>query len=97
VQSAASDINLLGAIDMGAHIKAKGMKARIFALVHDSILAEVPDDEVEYYKETLDKYIQMDRGLSIPGCAVGTDWDIGNDYAFGKFEKKYGDNVQDAT
>ena len=90
VQSAASDINLLGAIDMGAHIKAKGMKARIFALVHDSILAEVPDDEVEYYKETLDKYIQMDRGLSIPGCAVGTDWDIGNDYAFGKFEKKYG-------
>jgi hypothetical protein len=52
---------------------------------------------VEYYKETLDKYIQMDRGLSIPGCAVGTDWDIGNDYAFGKFEKKYGDNVQDAT
>ena len=97
VQSAASDINLLGAIDMGAHIKAKGMKARIFALVHDSILAEVPDDEVEYYKETLDKYIQMDRGISIPGCAVGTDWDIGNDYAFGKFEKKYGDNVQDAT
>ena len=97
VQSAASDINLLGAIDMGAHIKAKGMKARIFALVHDSILAEVPDDEVDYYKETLDKYIQMDRGLSIPGCAVGTDWDIGNDYAFGKFEKKYGDNVQDAT
>ena len=90
VQSAASDINLLGAIDMGAHIKAKGMKARIFALVHDSILAEVPDDEVDYYKETLDKYIQMDRGLSIPGCAVGTDWDIGNDYAFGKFEKKYG-------
>ena len=39
----------------------------------------------------------MDRGISIPGCPVGTDWDIGNDYAFGKFEKKYGDNVQDAT
>ena len=97
VQSAASDINLLGAIDMGSHIKAKGMKARIFALVHDSILAEVPDDEVEYYKDTLDKYIQMDRGISIPGCAVGTDWDIGDDYAFGKYEKKYGNNVQDAT
>jgi DNA polymerase I-like protein with 3'-5' exonuclease and polymerase domains len=90
VKSAAADINLLGAIDMGAYIKATGMKARIFALVHDSILAEVPDDEVEHYKEELDKYIQMDRGISIPGCAVGTDWDIGNDYAFGKFEKKYG-------
>ena len=97
VQSAASDINLLGAIDMGAHIKAKGMKARIFALVHDSILAEVPDDEVDYYKETLDKYIQMDRGISISGCPVGTDWDIGNDYAFGKYEKKYGNNIQDVA
>jgi DNA polymerase I-like protein with 3'-5' exonuclease and polymerase domains len=89
VQSAASDINLLGAIDMNAWLKANNKKARIFALVHDSILAEVPDEEVDNYKEQLDYYIQMDRGLSIPGCAVGTDWDIGNDYAFGKYEKKY--------
>jgi DNA polymerase I-like protein with 3'-5' exonuclease and polymerase domains len=97
VQSPASDINLLASIDMNAHIKAKGMKARIFALVHDSILAEVPDDEIDYYKETLDKYIKMDRGIMIPGCPVGTDWDIGNDYAFGKYEKKYGDNLHDAA
>ena len=90
VQSAASDINLLGAIDMGAHIKAKKMKARIFALVHDSILAEVPDDEVDSYVEQLQKYIQMDRGLSIPGAPVGCDFEIGDDYSMGKFEKIYG-------
>jgi len=90
VQSAASDINLLGAIDMGAHIKAKKMKARIFALVHDSILAEVPDDEVDSYVEQLQKYIQMDRGLSIPGAPVGCDFEIGDDYSMGKFEKMYG-------
>jgi|TARA_A200000159_G_scaffold16031_1_gene13232 DNA polymerase I-like protein with 3'-5' exonuclease and polymerase domains len=93
VQSAASDINLLGAIDMGEYIKAKGMKARIFALVHDSILAEVPEDEIEHYSEKLLHFIQMDRGLTIPGAPVGCDFEIDEDYSMGKFAKMYGDTV----
>jgi len=94
VQSAASDINLLGAIDMNAWIKANNKKARIFALVHDSILAEVPEDEVEEYMEQLAKYIQMDRGLSIPGAPVGCDFEIVHeDYSGGKFDKMYGDRI----
>ena len=93
VQSAASDINLLGAIDMGAYIKAKGMKARIFALVHDSILAEVPEDEIEHYKEKLLQFVQMDRGLTIPGAPVGCDFEIDEDYSMGKFAKMYGDSI----
>ena len=94
VQSAASDINLLGAIDMNAWIKANNKKARIFALVHDSILAEVPEDEVEEYMEQLAKFIQMDRGLSIPGAPVGCDFEIVHeDYSGGKFEKMYGDTI----
>ena len=91
VQSAASDINLLGAIDMNAYIKSKGMKARIFALVHDSILAEVPDEEVDIYKEKLQHFIQLDRGLSIPGAPIGCDFEIiHEDYSNGKFEQYYG-------
>lgn len=90
VQSAASDINLLGAIDMEAYINAKGMKSKIFALVHDSILAEVPDEEVDMYRSKLQHFIQMDRGISIPGAPVGCDFDIGEDYSMGKFEAKYG-------
>jgi len=93
VQSAASDINLLGAIDMGAYIKAKGMKARIFALVHDSILAEVPEDEIEHYTEKLLQFVQMDRGLTIPGAPVGCDFEIDEDYSMGKFAKMYGDSI----
>ena len=94
VQSTASDINLLGAIDMHAHIKASNMKARIFALVHDSILAEVPEDEVESYKEALAKYVQMDRGVSIPGTPIGCDFEIiHQDYSDGKFEKIYGEQA----
>jgi len=90
VQSAASDINLLGAIDMGMYIKSKKMKSRIFALVHDSILAEVPEEEIEEYNERLQHFIQLDRGLNISGAPVGCDFDIGEDYSMGKFEKMYG-------
>ena len=94
VQSTASDINLLGAIDMHEHIRANKMKARIFALVHDSILAEVPEDEVDAYSDALRHYIQLDRGVSIPGAPVGCDFDVHEDYSLGKFEKQYGDYVQ---
>ena len=94
VQSAASDINLLGAIDMGAWIKANNKGARIFALVHDSILAEVPEDEVDEYMIKLAEFVQMDRGLSIPGVPVGCDFEIiHQDYSGGKFEKMYGSDI----
>jgi len=94
VQSAASDINLIGAIEMGEFIKSQKMKSKIFALVHDSILAEVPDDEVDFYCEILRKTIQKDRGLSIPGAPIGCDFEIGQDYSMGKWEKLYdGHNV----
>ena len=93
VQSTASDVNLLGAIDMNAHIQKGGFKARIFALVHDSILAEVPYEEVDYYCEALQDFIQTDRGVSIPGTPVGCDFEIGEDYSMGKYIKKYGTNI----
>jgi len=93
VQSTASDVNLLGSIDANEHIKAKGMKAKIFALVHDSVLAEVPEDEVEEYCKILVSCIQLDRGLSIPGCPIPCDIDIADDYSLGKFNKLYGDNI----
>ncbi len=91
VQSPASDVNLLAGIEMNQYIKRSGMKARIFALVHDSILAEVPENEVDTYISKLKEFIKTDRGLSIPGCAIGCDFEVGDDYSFGKFEKQYGE------
>lgn len=87
VQSVASDINLLGAIDMQSDIKTSGMKARIFALVHDSVLAEVPNEEVDVYMQKLQHHIQLDRGVSIPNCPIGCDFEVGEDYSMGKYEK----------
>jgi hypothetical protein len=34
-------------------------------------------------------FTQKDRGGSIPGQPIGVDLDIGEDYAFGKFDKQY--------
>jgi len=93
VQSVSSDINLLGSIDMHFWLKKNNMKSRIFALVHDSVLAEVPENEIDIYKEKLQHFIQMDRGVNILGCPVGCDFDIHDDYSLGKFSKAYGDNI----
>ena len=87
VQSVASDVNLLGAIDANKEVDSS--KAKIFALVHDSILAEVDESYVDEYCEILKRNVQRDRGLSISGCPIGCDFDIGEDYSFGKFKEKY--------
>ena len=52
---------------MGDFIKSQKMKSKIFALVHDSILAEVPEDELDFYCEMLQKFVQKDRGIYIAG------------------------------
>jgi DNA polymerase-1 len=91
VQSVASDVNLMGAVDAHREICERGYEKnmKIFALVHDSILAEVDDDYIQEYQNILLKNVQKDRGLSIPGSPIGCDFEIGNDYSMGKFEAKY--------
>lgn len=89
IQSLASDANLLGAIDTDNEVKAKGLDAKIFMLVHDSIVAEVREDQVEEYCEILKRNTQKDRGCNIPGLPIGVDQDIGDDYSFGKWEEVY--------
>ena len=90
VQSVASDVNLLAGIEMNEWIKKSGSKSRIFALVHDSILAEVPNDEIESYSAKLQECVQRERGINIPNAPIGCDFEVGEDYSMGKFEKKYG-------
>lgn len=89
VQSLASDMNLLGAIDTANECAARGLDAKIFMLVHDSIVALVREDQVETYCSILKANTQKDRGCSIPMYPVGVDQDIGDDYSFGKFEEYY--------
>lgn len=89
VQSIASDVNLLAAMDTANEIAEKCLDAKIFALVHDSIVAIVKDEDVSAYCEIVKRNTQKDRGCGIPGAPIGVDQEIGQDYSFGKFEKHY--------
>ena len=82
IQSLASDINLLAAVDMHNYILKKGMRAQIFGLVHDSILSVVHKDDLKLYALKLQEFTQKDRGVGIPGTPVNVDLEIGTTYAF---------------
>jgi DNA polymerase I-like protein with 3'-5' exonuclease and polymerase domains len=89
VQSLASDVNLLGAMRTANEISAKGLDAKIFMLVHDSIVALVKDEDVVEYCEILKRNTQHQWGCEIPNTPIGVDQDIGDDYSFGDWEKFY--------
>ena len=89
IQSVASDVNLLGAMDTAYEVKVAQIDAKIFMLVHDSIVAIVRNDHVQQYCEVLKRCTQKDRGCSILGSPIGVDQDIGQDYSFGHFEEQY--------
>lgn len=89
IQSLASDVNLLAAIDIDKELTNKGIDAGIFMLVHDSIVLLCKDEFVEEVKEILKKCTQKERGCSIPEFPIGVDQEVGDDYSFGKFDKKY--------
>ena len=89
IQSLASDVNLLGAIKTARTVRERKLDARIFMLVHDSIVALVKDNDVDEYCNILRECTQYDWGCNIPGFPIGVDQDIGDDYSFGGFEKTY--------
>jgi DNA polymerase I-like protein with 3'-5' exonuclease and polymerase domains len=89
VQSLASDMNLLAAMETQQEVNKLGLDAKIFMLVHDSIVALVNEKDVDTYCKILKTRTQTDRGCSISGSPIGVDQDIGDDYSFGSFEETY--------
>jgi DNA polymerase I-like protein with 3'-5' exonuclease and polymerase domains len=89
VQSLASDVNLLGAMGTANDIVKANIDAKIFMLVHDSIVALVKEEHVEKYCEILKRNTQQDWGCGIPGFPIGVDQDVGDDYSFGSWEEYY--------
>lgn len=64
-------------------------------LVHDSIVAIVHPEDVDKYKEVLAYNTQKDRGFSIPGCPIGIDQEVGDDYSFGKWDDEWKECYED--
>ena len=91
VQSVASDINVLGLIDLIKWVETNGYDDVIkpFTVVHDSIVSEVREDLVPLYIENARRCIQTDRGLSIPNCPIKVDFEIGDSWGELENEKEY--------
>ena len=49
----------------------------------------IPERIYHYNPDVKLIFVQKDRGFSIPGCPVGCDFDVHDDYSLGKFEAKY--------
>ena len=79
VQSVASDINVMGVIDLVKWIEDNNFLQyfKPFSVVHDSIVSEVREDLVDEYIKNAKECIQRDRGLSIPGCPIKVDFEVG--------------------
>jgi len=79
IQSVASDINLMSMIDLVDWVKFNEYEefVKVFATVHDSIVAEVKDEYIDQYCNVLGSFIQTDRGVSIPGRPIGFDIEVG--------------------
>lgn len=81
VQSVASDVNLLTAMDAHDYIKRKTVPAEIFGLVHDSIIGQCHKGSVEQVQKILLLSTQKDRGVSIKNCPIKVDFGYGESYA----------------
>lgn len=79
IQSVASDINIFGLIDTINWVKDNKLQneVRLFATVHDSIVAEVRNDMLDTYASVLKSNLQKDRGVFIPGCPIVVDVEVG--------------------
>lgn len=79
VQSVASDINLLILTELMEWIKKNGKSKEMvpFTIVHDAIVAEVKIEAVPEFINKMDEFVQKDRGVSIPGCPIVMEYEIG--------------------
>jgi len=79
IQSVASDINILGLIDTVNWVKQNNLQdeIRLFATVHDSIVAEVKNEMIDEYCSILKTNLQKDRGVFIPNCPIVVDVEVG--------------------
>lgn len=82
IQSVASDINMLSMCDTIDYIKQNNLtsKMRVFATVHDSIVAEVADEYIDQYVAILTSNLQKDRGVFIEGCPIVVDVEVGHNW-----------------
>lgn len=77
IQGTAADIIKLAMIKVNMKLKSLNMKSRLILQIHDELLIETAEDELEEVKAILTEEMMNAAKLSIPleiGLAVGNNW-----------------------
>ena len=77
IQGTSADIIKLAMIAVDRSLREQGLKSRMVLQIHDELLLEVPQDEIDTVRDMLIRQMQGVITLDVPltvECNYGTDW-----------------------
>ena len=77
IQGSAADIIKVAMIQIDAFIRSEKLKSRMILQVHDELVFDVHQDEVEYLKSRVDELMRTAIELSVrmeTGIGIGQNW-----------------------
>ncbi len=77
IQGSAADLIKLAMIDIDKAMQEAGVKSRMILQVHDELIFNVPEDEIETMKELIDRGMVNAMQLKVPltaECSIGRTW-----------------------
>lgn len=77
IQGSAADIIKKAMIDMAKRLEDEGMKTRMLLQVHDELIFEAPEDELEKLKIIVPEVMESAIALDVP---LKVDWEFGTSW-----------------
>ena len=77
IQGTAADIMKIAMINVFFKLKEQGLKSKLILQIHDELVIETVNDEVELVTALLTKEMERAASLQVPllaDCHTGTDW-----------------------
>jgi DNA polymerase-1 len=77
IQGTAADIIKLAMVKMDQELRARGLKSRMLLQVHDELVFEVPEDELEIMKKLVPEVMESAIELDVPlkaDVSYGHNW-----------------------
>nr|MBP7579311.1 DNA polymerase I [Candidatus Obscuribacter sp.] len=77
IQGSAADLVKLAMIKLDEELSKSGLKAKLILQVHDELVLEVPDNELEETKALVARAMLMDQPLAVPlqvDFGIGKNW-----------------------
>jgi DNA polymerase I len=78
MQGTSADLIKMAMINLSGWIKAERLQTRMIMQVHDEVIFEVPDGELELIQKSVPEIMTQVAKLRVPlevGCGVGNNWE----------------------